>query len=146
MESERFDRLIGSLGRVQSRRGALRIAAATFGLSGLKLLGLQETSARRHKKHKNRQGNGSPPASPPPSSGPTKSLREICTPGVDTCASGLACDSPTTRHTCSSTVEGVDDWCCVPPGGSCTECDCCGDYYCHFDDNNEPHCEPNPEG
>ncbi len=71
MENERFDRLIGSLGQVQNRRGALRIVAATFGLAGLSLLGIQETSARTHKKHKNRRGNGSPPVSPPPASSAT---------------------------------------------------------------------------
>ncbi len=78
--------------------------------------------------------------------GDTLGLFEICEPGVDTCEAGLRCDSPTTRHTCSSTVEGVEAWCCVPPGGACTECDCCGNYYCAYDDDNNPTCQPNPEG
>ena len=78
--------------------------------------------------------------------GPKKSLREICEPQVDVCRGNLQCGTPTTRHTCSSTVDGVEAWCCVPPGGACTECDCCGNYYCAYDDDNNPTCQPNPEG
>jgi hypothetical protein len=88
--------------------------------------------------------NGGDEAAPLP--GPNKGLREICTPGVDICSAPWQCDAPTTRHTCSGTVLGVSAWCCVPPGGWCTECDCCGDYYCAYDDNNVPSCQPNPEG
>ena len=78
--------------------------------------------------------------------GPKKSLREICEPEVDVCRGNLQCGAPTTRHTCSSTVEEVEAWCCVPPGGACTECDCCGNFYCAYDDDNNPTCQPNPEG
>ena len=81
-----------------------------------------------------------------PPMGTSKGLREVCTPGVDICAAPWQCSAPTTRHTCSGTVFGVSTWCCVPPGGSCTECDCCGNYYCAYDDNNIPTCQPNPEG
>jgi hypothetical protein len=81
-----------------------------------------------------------------PPMGVSKGLREICTPGADICRAPYQCDAPTTRHTCSSTVAGVSAWCCVPPGGSCTECDCCGNYYCAYDDNNVASCQPNPEG
>ena len=95
----------------------------------LGLLGLSQTEAgHRHKKRK------------------PKKLHQICSPGKDRCSSGLKCSTPTTRHTCSDTVQGVGNWCCVPPGGSCKECDCCGNNYCEFDDNNQPHCVPNPEG
>jgi hypothetical protein len=74
-------------------------------------------------------------------------LRTTCTPGTDTCAAGLQCDRPTDRHTCSSTVAGISDWCCIPPGGACSdECGCCGDFYCHFDNNNQGRCICNPEG
>lgn len=73
-------------------------------------------------------------------------LRELCEPGSDTCQSGLTCDAPTAFHQCSSTVDGIDAWCCVPPGGACSrandECDCCGDYYCEYDENNETYCVP----
>jgi hypothetical protein len=135
METNRFDRITTCFAAASTRRGAVAVLAA-LGLGSLAGLRQDATEARRkHKKHK-RGG----------SSGPTKGLREICTPGVDTCSSGLQCSSPTTRHTCSDTVQGVSTWCCVPPGGSCTECDCCGNYYCEFDDNNQPHCVPNPEG
>lgn len=94
------------------------------------------------------EGSESPPddgnQAPPPGHG--MFLREICIPGLDVCASPYQCDAPTTRHTCSGTVAGVTAWCCVPPGGFCTECDCCGDFYCEFDDNNVATCQPNPEG
>ena len=93
-------------------------------------------------------GDEAPPddgnQAPPPGQG--MFLREICVPGLDVCASPYQCDVPTTRHTCSSTVAGVSAWCCVPPSGGCTECDCCGNYYCAFDDNNVASCQPNPEG
>jgi hypothetical protein len=137
MEHEKFDRLISRVAESGTRRGALRFLAATaLGVGGLSVLHQDETVARRkRKKHKGTGG-----------SSPTKRLSETCTPGQDTCSAGLQCSTPTTRHTCSSTVQGVSNWCCVPPGGSCSECDCCGDYYCEFDDNNNPTCVPNPEG
>lgn len=81
-----------------------------------------------------------------PLPGPNKGLRELCSLGVDTCSAPWICSTPTTRHTCSGTVAGVSTWCCVPPGGACTECDCCGDYYCAYDGDNIPACQPNPEG
>lgn len=135
MDGSRFDRLVGTLTAPGSRRRALGV----LGLSALLAGGLQaatpEVEARRRRKRrkgkKGKKGGGTP-----------LELRDLCTPGKSTCASGLQCDSPTTRHTCSSTVEGVDAWCCVPPGGDCTECDCCGDNYC----NGDGVCETNPEG
>jgi hypothetical protein len=112
----------------------------TIGAGSLSVLHQEDASARRrhHKKHK---GHGGGP------SGPTKDLRQICTPGVDTCSDGLRCDAPTTRHTCSSTVEGVNTWCCVPPNAVCSgECDCCGNHYCSFENGATGFCIPNPEG
>ena len=55
MDSEVFDRLISALGRTGSRRGVVQVVAATVGLGGLSLLGIQDTSAR-----KKRGGNGCP--------------------------------------------------------------------------------------
>jgi hypothetical protein len=138
MDNEKFDRLTSHLAGASTRRGALGfLVAITIGGGSLAVLQQNETEARRkHKKHK----KGRTPIPPIPG------LRQICTPGQDACSSGLQCDIPTTRHTCSDTVQGVSTWCCVPPGGSCGECDCCGDNYCEFDDNNQPHCVPNPEG
>ena len=139
MENTHFDHFVSRFAEAGTRRGALRfLAAATLGLGSLATVRQEDTEAR-HKRKKHKGGGGG-------STGPTKGLREICTPGVDTCSSGLNCNTPTARHTCSDTVEGVDTWCCVPPGGSCTECDCCGDYSCEFDDNNQSHCLTNPEG
>jgi hypothetical protein len=137
MDNTTFDRLTSHFAAAGTRRGVLRYFAATaLGVGSLAALHPGETVARRkHKKHKGTGGSGS-----------SKGLRAICTPGQDTCSNGLQCSTPTTRHTCSSTVQGVSNWCCVPQGGSCGECDCCGDYYCEFDDNNQPHCVPNPEG
>jgi hypothetical protein len=94
-------------------------------------------------------GVEAPPPDAPgevPPAGTGMFLREMCVPGLDVCAAPYQCDAPTTRHTCSGTVAGVSAWCCVPPGGNCTECDCCGNYYCAFDDNNVATCQPNPEG
>jgi hypothetical protein len=145
METHHFDHCVSRFAAADTRRGALRfLAAATLGLGSLAAVRQEDTEARRKRRHKKHKGGGG--GNGGGSTGPTKGLREICTPGVDTCSSGLNCETPTTRHTCSSTVEGVSTWCCVPPGGSCSECDCCGDYYCAFDDNNQPHCVPNPEG
>src|SRR5262245_10450465 len=142
MESNRFDRLTSGL-TTTDRRSVLRfVAAAVFGVGSLALVRQDEAAAKRkhrHKKHRSRGGGGS--------SGPTKGLRQVCTPGVDTCSSGLECSSPTTRHTCSSTVEGVRDWCCVPPNHFCSgECDCCGSFYCSFENGSSGFCIPNPEG
>jgi hypothetical protein len=76
-----------------------------------------------------------------------KSARQICVVDQDTCDGGLQCGAPTTRHSCSSTVDGIAAWCCLPAGSVCSpESDCCGDYYCGYDDNNVGHCMPNPEG
>jgi hypothetical protein len=140
METTRFDEIASTLAETSTRRGALRfLAAAAFGLGSVAVLGHEESAARRRRggKKKNRKAT----------SGSVKAARQICTPGRDTCSGGLQCDAPTTRHTCSSTVEGIDAWCCLPAGSEChTECDCCGNYYCSYDDNNVGHCEPNPEG
>jgi len=127
MDSERFDRLSQVLASGATRRSTLGVLAALGVAGGSGPI----TEARRKKKRRKKKSLG---------------LKARCTPGKSKCKSGLTCDVPTTRHTCSDTVMGVDEWCCVPPGGSCSECDCCGDYYCEFDDNNEPHCVPNPEG
>ena len=136
MDVARFDHLTSAFAEVSTRRGAVRILAAALGLSGLAVMRPDETGAKRKGNRKENKHRG----------GATKGLRESCTPGQNTCKAGLKCDAPTTRHTCSSTVDGINAWCCVPPGGSCTECDCCGDYYCAFDDNNNTTCVPNPEG
>jgi hypothetical protein len=129
---DRFTVFTRSLATGGSRRYTLGIMLS----AALGALGLAEVSARnRHHRKRKKHKHIKP-----------KHLREVCSPGKDKCSDGLKCDSPTTRHTCSSTVQGVSTWCCVPPGGSCTECDCCGDNYCEFDDNNQPHCVPNPEG
>ena len=147
MDSTRFDALTRILGTGQSATPSRRAVLALLG-SGVaaSVMPVVNTEARKRKKHKKRKkhhrGGGG--------GGGELGLRELCDPAAttaaETCQAGLDCDTPTTRHTCSDTVQGVDTWCCVPPGGSCTECDCCGDFYCAFDDNNEPHCVPNPEG
>jgi hypothetical protein len=132
METRRFDHLVSGLSQTRTRRGALRFLAAAIGVGAAAPL-LAESGDARRRRRKKKGGSGG------------LGLQEICTPRRSTCAKGLKCGSPTTRHTCSSTVEGVESWCCVPPGGRCTECDCCGDYYCEYDDNNNPTCQPNPE-
>jgi hypothetical protein len=131
MDNHRIDQLSKVLAAGATRRTALG-AFAALGLAGAS----GRTIEAKHKhKHKHKKGNGG------------LGLGEICTKGKDTCEKGLKCDSPTTRHTCSGTVEGIDTWCCVPPGGKCSECDCCGDFYCDFGDANpEGACIPNPEG
>jgi len=131
MDSQHFDRLTRIVTQAGTRRIALQALAAT--VVGVSAPLLAEHAEAKHKHHHKKKKKGLP-------------LLTLCTPGKDKCKSGLKCDSPTTRHTCSSTVEGVDDWCCVPPGGECTECDCCGDFQCSFDDNNVGHCIPNDEG
>jgi hypothetical protein len=144
MDPTRFDSFIRAVGHSEQRAPSRRGLLALFGgglIAGLApALAAEARRKKKHKKHKRRRGGGGG------GGGGNLGLREICDPGQPACQAGLACDTPTTRHTCSSTVEGVDTWCCVPPGGTCTECDCCGDYYCAFDDDNNPTCQPNPEG
>jgi hypothetical protein len=146
MDSTHFDALARALsgvnGEGRSRRALLTIAGSGL-IAGLApALAAEAKKRKKHKRHKKHKRGGG---------GGDLGLRELCDPAATTpagkCQSGLECDTPTTRHTCSSTVEGVDTWCCVPPGGKCTECDCCGDYYCDFGDANpDGACIPNPEG
>jgi hypothetical protein len=132
MDPTQFDALARALTRLQShvttpRRAALKLLGG--GAFGLALVQQVETDiAAIRKKRKKRL-----------------KLKALCTPGKDRCQKGLKCDSPTNRPTCSGSVPDDSNWCCVPPGGSCTECDCCGNYSCVLDDTNESHCVPNPE-
>ncbi len=145
METTRFDQIASSFAQTHSRRGAFRLlAASATGASGLTVFGHDESQAKKRRKKKGGKGKGGK-GSGAGTGGSVRGLRQICLPGHDTCSSGLQCGAPTTRHTCSSTVEGVEAWCCVPPGGQCSECDCCGNFYCSYDDNNVGHCVPNPE-
>jgi hypothetical protein len=132
MQADRLDALARAMTTARSRRGTLGIVlSASLGVLGVSAAAAGKKPHRKPKKKKSVK---------------PKQLRQPCTRGKDRCAGNLTCDTPTTRHTCSSTVQGASTWCCVPPGGSCTECDCCGDNYCEFDNNNQPHCVPNPEG
>jgi hypothetical protein len=150
MDHQHFDRFAQIVATAQTRRGALRLLLAAAAGAVVPVLAATEAHAGGNggrKKKKKKKGDGAKGSDPVDSpTGTAKQLRETCTPGTDTCANNLQCSTPTTRHTCSSTVQGKSTWCCVPPGGSCTECDCCGDNYCEFDNNNKPHCVPNPEG
>lgn len=132
MDARRFDTLVRNVLPGSSRRSALAVLTSGFLALLPHLPGGEDAEARKRKKNKKKRKSGQP-------------LRALCTPGKTTCQKGLQCDSPTTRQTCDSTTDGVAAWCCVPPGGACSECDCCGNFYCEFDDNNEPHCMPNPE-
>jgi hypothetical protein len=145
MDDSRFDVLVSRLAEPGSRRRVLGV----LGISTLAAVGLEDAAldaeAKRRRRRKRRKGKKNKKGknqNPRGSGGTPLKLREICTPGQSTCEGNLQCSSPTTRHSCSSTVEGVANWCCVPPGGMCTECDCCGDYYCGGDGT----CIPNPEG
>jgi hypothetical protein len=127
VDSSRFDQLSKVLGSGVTRRIALGALAATALGGTAPLLATREAAAKKRKK----KGLG---------------LRKRCG-GKSKCKKGLKCGSPTTRHTCDSQTQGVDSWCCIPPGGKCSgECDCCGNNYCSFDNNNQGHCVTNPEG
>ncbi len=166
METTRFDAITSTFAGTSTRRGALRVlAAAAFGAGGLAILGQDEGQARKKggkkKGGKGKGGKGGGTNGGGAGTGgtgtgagtggagtsvATRGLREICTPGQDTCSAGLQCGAPTTRHSCSSSVQGINALCCIPAGGQCSgECDCCGDNYCSYDDNNVGHCVPNPE-
>jgi hypothetical protein len=106
MDSEHFDRLIGSLGRMRSRRGALHLVGATFGLGGLSLLGLQETSAKKRKKRKNRRGNASPVNQCPAGASICNTAPNVC----GTAATGEECS-------CELSTEG--NIVCVNSGVGC---------------------------
>ncbi|MFT4037200.1 MAG: hypothetical protein QM692_03390 [Thermomicrobiales bacterium] len=142
MDGTQFDDLVSRLAASGTRR---RLVGA-LGLSALVVGGLHATSgdseAGRGKKKKKKRKNKNKNQQTTPPTGPVLALGSTCSPGVSTCASGLACDTPTTRHSCSSTVEDVTTWCCVPPGGACKGCECCGDNYCGGDGK----CIENPEG
>jgi hypothetical protein len=143
METTNFDRLTTSFATTSSRRSAVRfLAAAILGAGGLAVLHEEETGARRKTKkhHHGHGGHGEIPHAP-------RALRQTCDPSRDSCSSGLQCSTPTTRHTCSSTVAGIESWCCVPPQAVCAgECDCCGNFYCSFENGATGYCIPNPEG
>lgn len=147
MDSSRFDTLVSRLAEPGSRRRALGL----LGLSALVAGGLQavpETEARRRKRRKNKNKNQTPPPVVPPVRTPNKQKRQVCTPSADLCAAGSTCGTPTEDHRCSSTI---DEWigdaanlCCVPPGGACTSCECCGDFYCKFEQGDTGTCQPQP--
>jgi hypothetical protein len=133
MQADRLDALARAMTTARSRRGTLGIVlSASLGVLGVSAAAAGKKPHRKPKKRK-------------PKKAAPKQLGQACTPGRDTCSGGLKCDTPTTRHTCSSSIPR-GPWCCVPPGGACSECSCCGDFYCEFDNNNQPHCVPNPEG
>src|SRR4051812_16216432 len=126
METRTFDTLTSRVARTSTRRGALRfLAAAALGGASLGLMRQDDAAAKR--KRKKSKGSGGTGGTVP--SAPAQGLRQICAPSTDTCGAGLHCGAPTTRHTCSSTVEDVTTWCCVPEGAVCAgECDCCGNF------------------
>lgn len=147
MDSQRFDAFTSIFSQPHSRRRTVRLVTASLlGASGLGVLARGESTARRRKKGGKGGKSGGKGTGGGTGGGPKKDLSEICDPEVDVCRGQLQCGAPTTRHTCSSTVEGIEAWCCVPPGGACSECDCCGNFYCTYDDDNNPTCQPNPEG
>ena len=139
MDAQRFDAIAKALTSETSRRRTLGgLLGGTLGLLGW----LAREDVAVGKKKKKQQSPESPAETPLAVKGP----RETCTPGQDQCSAGLQCSTPTTRHSCASSIPRSGAWCCVPPGGRCTECDCCGDYYCSYDNNTVPSCVPNPEG
>jgi hypothetical protein len=145
VDPTRFDDVIRSLSTRTARRGILgRLAGGLLATLPL-ALGRDKTMAKKKKggkgKKKKKAAAVSPPpvppaTVPPPPARPTKQYKQLCTVGVDTCASPYQCNKPTAQHQCDSTVAETNpdrnDWCCVPPNGACTigACDCCGDYYC----------------
>jgi hypothetical protein len=165
MDGSRFDRLARIAGEAHSRRDALRLALA--GAIGGGALVALDADAKKHrckaKKGKKRCNGVCISIIDDPNNcgdcgfacddgqtcvggacfggGGGLPIETPCDPATDVCEAGLACDSPTTRHTCSSTVEGIDNWCCLPPGAACdTECDCCGNNFC-----DGGRCKCNPE-
>jgi hypothetical protein len=158
MESRRFDQFTQTVGTAMSRRvfglglGILAVRSALPLIAPLDDIAAGgkkgKGKGKGKKKHKHNTTSTVPPTvplavSPPPPPVVTKGLSEICTPGRDTCSAGLQCSTPTTRHNCNSTVDGITTWCCVPPDGACTPglCTCCGDYCCSGDGR----CIENPE-
>ena len=121
MNDRRSDGLTTSFSALSSRRALCKAVGGGTLAAALTRLGLGEAVARCTK------------------------LKEKCGRN-DTCCGDLKCGRPTTRHTCSSSIPKQGKWCCVKPGGTCTECDCCGDYYCKLDANNNGRCVRNPEG
>src|SRR3954466_9585956 len=103
MDSEQFDRLISSMGQRRSRRGVVQAVAATLGLGGLSLLGLQDSSAKKRKGGGGRRGKVSPPVSPP---APVNvcPVASVCNTAPNVCgttATGEECS-------CELTTEGTN--------------------------------------
>jgi len=142
MNGPRFDHLVSGIAAPSTRRRVLGVLGISAFLAGGLQASSHDTEAGRRRRKKNKKGNKGKGGG----GGTLLGLRDICTPGTSTCEQGLRCDSPTTHHSCSSTVEDVNAWCCVPPGGSCTECDCCGDYYCGSNANGDLACISNMKG
>src|SRR5687768_10171670 len=120
MDAKRFDALARALTSETTRRRTLGgLLGGTLGLLGW--LGREDVGSAKKtkgKKKKKKQQTISPVAAPLVAKG----LREVCTPGQDQCSAGLQCNPPTTRHSCASSIPRTGAWCCVPPGGRCTEC------------------------
>jgi hypothetical protein len=135
MDAGQFDRIVQSLTTATGRRTALRVVAGgVFGGLIARTDAQKVRAKRKRKKHHRRHKT-------------IKHLGDTCNPRRNKCSDGLQCDEPTTRHSCSSTVQGIDKWCCIPPGEVCsTECNCCGDNFCDFDNGSSGHCRTNPEG
>lgn len=139
MENQHFDALVSALTPTSGRRVALRTLVITVGaaLVGISTPGIDAVKRKHKKKRKGRAPAPAPPVAPP------KQLMELCNPQTDQCSAGLICSSPTTRHTCSSTVAGISTWCCAPNGGFCSlECACCGNHECDFANGRTGNCRP----
>lgn len=109
MDSDRFDALSRTLGKPESRRGALATLAA---LAGFGALAPNELDAKKKKKKKKKK-------KPPP----CKTTNQNCNSGSD-CCKGLICAVGSFQEECES-VDG--DVCCLTPGKACSHtCDCCG--------------------
>lgn len=140
MDSERFDALTRIVGAGSTRRvfglglGLLGVGAAVPLLAPLDAVEAKKGKKKKRKKKKKKNNSNGPGGGGTGTPANPKVLRQTCTPGKDTCSAGLQCDVPTTDHRCSSTVEGVSAWCCVPPGGTCPDnnCECCGNHQCSF--------------
>ena len=108
MDSDRFDAISRTLGKPESRRGALVAIAALAGLGALAPL---ELDAKKKKKKKKKK----------------KQSCTTCTALGDFCGSESFCK-------CCNDLTCVDDVCCLPQGSDCgfgvSGGPCCGTLVC----------------
>jgi hypothetical protein len=135
METAHFDQLVANVGQARTRRSAVRfLGAALLGTSGLGLLGLSHSDARRRRKKKGKHGKGM-----------GKNTDRCLTAGAF-CEQDEQCCTEKTGRICevAANASNSDTTCCggigAPCGGVNDDLDalapfCCAGFVCSTDED-----------